>query len=191
MMTTRQLLIRSAARLLDEGGPSAVTLRAVGALAGVSHNAPYKHFADKQDLLAAVAAGELRALTRAMKSAAARRTSATGKVEASAIAYVRWAQAHPARFKLTFGSWEGEHDELADAAATAVESMNKGVSFAASQGALRGDPEQSAALIWALGHGAVDLSLSGHLGKRSRAITPERLVKLLIQTLSESEPPQR
>ena len=55
---TRDTLVAVAAQLLDEGGPEAVTLREVGHRAGVSHNAPYKHFADKEALLAAVAAFE-------------------------------------------------------------------------------------------------------------------------------------
>ena len=60
MASTRARLIEAAAALLEEGGPGAVTLREVGRRVGVSHNAPYKHFADKEDLLAAVAAAELR-----------------------------------------------------------------------------------------------------------------------------------
>jgi AcrR family transcriptional regulator len=58
-MGTRDDLIEVATGLLDRGGVAAVTLREVGRLAGVSHNAPYKHFADKQALLAAVAARDL------------------------------------------------------------------------------------------------------------------------------------
>ena len=57
--TTREALLDAATDLLDEGGPVAVTLREVGHRAGLSHNAPYKHFADKNALLAAVAAREL------------------------------------------------------------------------------------------------------------------------------------
>ena len=51
---TRTLLIDAAADLLDKGGPAEVTLREVGRLAGVSHNAPYKHFDSKEELLSAV-----------------------------------------------------------------------------------------------------------------------------------------
>src|SRR4051812_41063542 len=58
-MGTRETLIDVATRLLDAGGVEAVTLREVGHQAGVSHNAPYKHFANKEALLAAVAAREL------------------------------------------------------------------------------------------------------------------------------------
>ena len=50
--------------LLDEGGVDHVTLREVGRRAGVSHNAPYKHFESKEALLAAIAARELAASAR-------------------------------------------------------------------------------------------------------------------------------
>jgi len=53
---TRRALLDDAAALLDSGGPDAVTLREVGARAGVSRGAPYRHFADKESLLTAVAA---------------------------------------------------------------------------------------------------------------------------------------
>ena len=43
-MNTNERPIAAAAALLDSGGGSPVTLRAVGAAVGVSHNAPYKHF---------------------------------------------------------------------------------------------------------------------------------------------------
>jgi len=53
---TRRALLDQAAALLDRGGPDAVTLREVGARAGVSRGAPYRHFCDKQSLLTAIAA---------------------------------------------------------------------------------------------------------------------------------------
>jgi AcrR family transcriptional regulator len=52
---TRNALLDAASALLDAGGPDAVTLRAVGARAGVSRGAPYGHFVDKEDLLAVLA----------------------------------------------------------------------------------------------------------------------------------------
>ena len=53
---TRRALLDQAATLLDRGGPDAVTLREVGARAGVSRGAPYRHFCDKQSLLTTIAA---------------------------------------------------------------------------------------------------------------------------------------
>lgn len=54
--STRRTLLDDAAALLDSGGPAAVTLRQVGARAGLTRGAPYGHFANKQSLLIAVAA---------------------------------------------------------------------------------------------------------------------------------------
>src|SRR3954454_12005811 len=59
MTSTRDALVDAAAELLTAWGTAAVTLREVGRRAGVSHNAPYKHFADKEELLAAVGARDL------------------------------------------------------------------------------------------------------------------------------------
>src|SRR6476646_11735232 len=53
---TRRALLDAARELLNEGGPHRVTLREVGARADVSRGAAYRHFADKDSLLAAVGA---------------------------------------------------------------------------------------------------------------------------------------
>ena len=160
MLGTRDRLINAAARLLDQGGPGAVTLRAVGAAAGVSHNAPYRHFADKDALLAAIAARELARqganLVQAGGSAIDVRTMLQG--------YVRWAKRYPERFHLTFGRWEREDAELADAAGGARGAFNAAVAAAQTSGELpTGDPERLASLLLALAHGAADLALAGHL----------------------------
>ena len=68
-LSTRDRLAAAAASLLDGGGPDAVTLREVGRMAGVSHNAPYKHFADKSALLAEIATRQLRSLARQLERA--------------------------------------------------------------------------------------------------------------------------
>ena len=161
---TREALISAAARLLDQGGPTAVTLRAVAKAVGVSHNAPYKHFQDKEDLLAAIASREL-----SRPGAAA--TSATDAdpmqaLQRMAQAYVDWAQHHPERFKLTFGPWRSGNEELGEAATAARGRFVATVVRAqAAGGLIAGDPERVTALILALAHGAADLALGGHLSR--------------------------
>lgn len=59
-MTTDKKLIVAAEALLDAGGESAVTLRAVGSAVGVSHNIPYKHFKGRSAPLAQVRASSTR-----------------------------------------------------------------------------------------------------------------------------------
>ncbi|MEM8933179.1 MAG: TetR/AcrR family transcriptional regulator, partial [Acidobacteriota bacterium] len=58
----RAALVDAAARLLEDDGATALSLRSVAREAGVSHTAPYRHFRDKHELLEAVAASGFRAL---------------------------------------------------------------------------------------------------------------------------------
>ncbi len=66
----RRSLIAAAQELLRSGGAEAVTLREAARLAGVSHNAPYRHFASRDALLAALAAeGSGRSAARSTRPA--------------------------------------------------------------------------------------------------------------------------
>src|SRR3954451_22578839 len=68
----RAELLRTAVDLAREQGPSGVVLREVARRAGVSHNAAYRHFADREELLDAPAGAGQDELFRAMSSRAAR-----------------------------------------------------------------------------------------------------------------------
>ena len=78
----REALLEAAIRLIAEVGPTAFTLREVSRRAGVSHNAPYRHFRDRDDLMAAVAAQGFRELTQAMVESAGQRTDAVDRLPA-------------------------------------------------------------------------------------------------------------
>lgn len=176
--TRRESLISAAAQLLDQGGPAAVTLRAVGRAAGVSHNAPYKHFADKDDLLAAIAGRELN------RNGGVDVTPPQSARE-TMLGYVRWARRYPERFKLTFGRWSRGSAELADAANTSRARLVEAVRADQAAGVLpAGDPERVTALLLALTHGAADLALTGHLAKDGKGhADPEDLVEDLFAYL--------
>lgn len=181
MNRTREALIDVAARLLDEGGTDAVTLRQVGHGAGVSHNAPYKHFAGKEALLAAVAARELQGLRTAMERAAEGQRPGDA-LRTVLVDYAAWALRYPARFKLVFGRWSIECDELAEAATAANAAFVDLVAASQRDGELpAGDAVRLAALIRALAHGAADLALAGHLaGERKGAVEPGELIEDLL-----------
>jgi AcrR family transcriptional regulator len=173
----RDTLISVAAKLLDRGGPQGVTLREVGRLAGVSHNAPYNHFADKHALLAAVASRELR-----RETARAGGDRVRAKPQSLMTGYVRWAMRHPERFKLTFGRWTKDNAELKSEAMRARGLLIEAVVAAQAVGDLpSGEPERLASLLWALAHGAADLALAGHLPASGKGrVSAEDLVKDLF-----------
>src|SRR5215207_8044733 len=62
----RDALVRAALDILVNEGPEALTLRGVARAAGVSQAAPYRHFADRRALVAAVAEEGFKRLQRAM-----------------------------------------------------------------------------------------------------------------------------
>lgn len=94
----RAALLRAAGKLLEQAGPAALSVRAAARAAGVSHNAPYRHFPQRESLLAALAAEGFSALGEALQDAGAR-----GGLRARGEAYVRFALARPQRFRLMFG----------------------------------------------------------------------------------------
>ena len=182
MVDTREALIAAARDLLDEGGTRAVTLREVGRRAGVSHNAPYKHFADKEALLAAVAAGELDAYADVLRGAV---SGAPRSLEASMRAYVGRALRFPARFRLVYGRWSVESPELSRAAADASALLIETVVVEQSRGRLPdGPPGRIADLIRSVAHGAIELDLAGHLSKHDDHVTtPQELVEDFVVIL--------
>jgi AcrR family transcriptional regulator len=164
--STREALVMAAAELLDRGGPAAVTLREVGRRAGVSHNAPYKHFESKAALLASIAARELE---RRERTAARDPEPGPDAAHVAMLRYVRWALHHPERFRLTFGPWGIDNSELTEAATHARGRFIRAVQAAQASGRLpEADPERMSALLLASAHGAVQLQLSGHLSRQGK-----------------------
>ncbi|GAB4004133.1 TetR/AcrR family transcriptional regulator [Glycomyces albus] len=185
MSNTRDALVESAAQLLDAGGVEAVTLREVGRLVGVSHNAPYKHFAGKETLLAAIAARELRGLRAAFADSVRREPTPRDALRAVLHGYIEWTQRHPERFKLVFKSWTIDSAELGEAAQQAQSAFVDLVSSGQEAAELPpGDPERLASLLRALAHGAADLALAGHLAAHGKGrAEPGDLVDDLLEHL--------
>ena len=112
---TRSALLGAASGLLEERGIEAVTLRAVGERAGVSRQAPYRHFANKGELLSSMATDYFEALSKRMFEAA----DAVGdepiqRLEAIIKEYVRFALEHPSRYRMMFGSERARRNSPGD-----------------------------------------------------------------------------
>ncbi len=181
----REALLGAAEALLstDAGqaagaAPAAFSLRDVARQAGVSHAAPYHHFANRDELLAAVAARAFEQLGAAMQAGAAAQASPREQLLAIAEAYVRFARSSPARFRLMFGpllATRAQHPALDQAA---------GASFAVLLGAAeRLDARLALPLAltgWSLAHGLSHLLLDqAFAGLPVELPEPELLVRQL------------
>lgn len=181
---TRAALLAAAAALLEQGGMDAVTLRAVGEHAGVSRQAPYKHFADKVELLSVLAAGYFRALQEEVRAAAAGQADPVRRLDAMCGAYVRFSLDAPRRYRLMFGPETRSvlHPQVEEQAyalgvqfVTAVAECQRAGRFTP------GDPLPLASLLYAACHGSVDLLLAGHVKDASGH--PARVLSLLLAQL--------
>ncbi|WP_027284959.1 TetR-like C-terminal domain-containing protein [Rubritepida flocculans] len=155
----RSALLDAADALLDQGGDGAVSLREAARMAGVSATAAYRHFADKEALLAALAARHFAEFGAAL----------AGKpLPEMGPAYVRFALARPGRFRLMFGPLlrrAGGRPPLSEAAGAAFAALNAAA------------PSPEAALrAWALVHGLAHLLLDGAIP----AEDPEAVVARLL-----------
>jgi AcrR family transcriptional regulator len=100
----RRALVDAALALVSEEQDWTFSLREVARRAGVSHNAPYNHFGDKRDLLAAIAAKGFDSLRERLLAASAESDNLKSALVKTAVAYVSFGVENPARYRLMFGS---------------------------------------------------------------------------------------
>jgi AcrR family transcriptional regulator len=162
-------LLKAAAELLEEQGLAGVTLREVARRAGVSHNAPYRHFPDLQSLLAALAADGFR-----MFDARVGGTAGATMGES----YLAFALEHPERFRLMFSGplFYRDHPGLRDAALRSYEGL---VSAFRARSDLP-DPEAAAAAAWSMVHGLAQLLLGGHFARVRGGASMEAFAKRVL-----------
>ncbi len=100
----RRALVEAALELVTEEQDWTFSLREAARRAGVSHNAPYNHFAEKQDLLVAVAATGFEILHDRLRAAVAGIDAADKALLACGRAYIECGLNNPALYRLMFGS---------------------------------------------------------------------------------------
>ncbi|WP_437475978.1 TetR/AcrR family transcriptional regulator [Sorangium sp. So ce1014] len=164
----RRAVLEEALALIEAQGNASFTLREVARRIGVSHAAPYRHFADKRALMTELAVQASAALGAQISAAL---EEAGGELRArflaAGFAYVRFALEHPAPFHVMY-SGEVNVEDPRVAAAT---SQNLGLLLGFIEQAQRagafppGDPMALAVPIWAMHHGLATLAASGALSK--------------------------
>lgn len=156
----RAQLLAAARELLDESGPTGLSLRAIADRAGVAPGTVYYYHADKAALLGDLAADGFRQLAETMRAAYAERDGQTG-LQAIGGAYLTFVREKPQIYELMYQALEAERSpEVAAAEAFAFSVARAAIvdDFSVVHG-----PERSAQIadaIWAWGRGIAAISLS-------------------------------
>jgi len=196
----RRAIVKAALEILRETQSLEFSLRELARRAGVSHNAPYKHFADKRELLAAVSAAGFAMLTKRMAHKTAGLRNSREQLFAMLRAYIDHGVENPALYNLMFGGYLGGPDrsrpaiELAEA--EKAKALLAGVIVAGGLG--RGIPDTSrneqkiaGAILacWSLVHGLTLLLADGLVGPRKKSgALSDSLVQGMLDGLAAELP---
>ena len=166
----RRALLDQALAMIRRGGVDALTLREIGAGVGVSRSALYRHFADKRALLAAVATEGFRTLREQLIAAWEDGGRGRAAFEAMGDAYVRFAIANPAHYRVMFGGAidpKAADRELSIEARGAFQALVDALAALQRRRIVRNDDTlQMARFVWAVVHGVAMLGIDGQLPER-------------------------
>ncbi len=185
----RNALIQAGLELLAEGGVQELDLRKVARRAGVSHAAPYRHFADKQALIAAINEEGFHLLAERIRSTL--REVSVEPVEqllGVALAYVRFAKENPWLMREMFSGLTIERETF-ESLHTASKSVYRLYAEVIRRGQERGkivdgDPTALAGVLWSVLHGLAMLIIENQM--RPYADGPEgteRVTRYTIEVL--------
>lgn len=186
----RQALVQAALRRLEHARAEEVSLRALGRELGVSPRAPYRHFATKEALLAAVAVeGLARFEAFVTPRVAAAGADPVAQLRAIAEAYVLFAVEHPAAFRVMYAPYatvEEHAPDLVRARSDGHRASLDVIVAGQAAGLLRGgDPMQLALALWTSMHGLAVLLTEGQLGRYDRPVDAAKLSSLVSGLLLE------
>jgi AcrR family transcriptional regulator len=172
----RSALIDAGIALAREGGPDSVILREAARTAGVSHSAAYRHFADREALLAEVSRHARSELAAQMRTGVQRAADPISRLGAVGTAYVEFALTQPGLFRAAFGTHPtagGQHKrdssttrkvEAQTDRAEPYEILGEVLDQAQSAGLLDPDRRPGATIAaWSAVHGLASLLVEGPL----------------------------
>ena len=183
----RNTLIEAGVKMLSEQGEAAISMRKLAKEAGVSHNAPYMHFADKEALLVAIAEEGFHILTDYVSQAIADdQEDWMARFHAGCWSYVQFALEHPSHLNLMFREYDHvKYPSLNEVSTGSLVLLRELIDAGQlSRFVIEGESKQIATLIWSLLHG-VSVILAGRkmppvvMGEK----TPQELVDLFVGML--------
>jgi AcrR family transcriptional regulator len=194
----RQALVDAAVALIAEEGFGALSLREVARRAGVTHAAPYRHFADKEALLEAVAVEGFRDMAREMSARIAPLSDPLARLSAAGVAYVMFAVRHPPHFRVMFGPHFTRKLDMPPpeaGEADAFRLLMGCIESAQGAGLMHGGDSRALALTaWSLVHGLASLIVDRQLddsvpGLEAAEAVARMQTRLLIEGLARAPSP--
>jgi AcrR family transcriptional regulator len=176
---TRRALLDAAGALLDTGGPDAVTLREVGARTGVSRSAPYRHFANKETLLTALATNAMNELGDTLERLAIGDDPPEQSLRAALLSLVAIGRARPHLYRLMFTTPAGDPTAAVRAAERTQDLFLDLVGRIVGRQRAR----HYGALLLTTAHGATSFELSGHFVWDKWQTNAEQLIDTMIALL--------
>src|SRR5215216_442566 len=164
----KNALIRAGIQILSKEGIEGLSLRQVAQRAGVSHNAPYSHFPDKQSLIAAISTEGFKQLYSELDNVISScPDDPRRQLQEGAWAYVQFAVNNTDTFKIMFsGVLEKEKDypEFVEISHKTFQRVVDVVRACQQEGILPPNPaELSAVAVWGMVHGMISLLLEGQI----------------------------
>ena len=184
----KNALIKAGVKILAKEGVSGLSLRKVAKQAGVSHAAPYSHFADKQALIAAISTEGFKQLyIRIDEISPANQDDPAALLVETAWAYMQFALNESDRFKLMFSSVLEKEKEYPDFVQYSKQNFSQIVEIVkicqAAKILRAGSPELTTVSVWSAVHGLVMLVLEGQIPHT--VLDLYDLKELLVFTLNQ------
>ena len=168
----RAALIEAGLALLEQRHGDDIALREVARTVGVSATAVYRHFPDKAALLRALAAAGLDRLAQAQRAASDGAGGGTAGFYATGRAYVAFALANPALFRLIFSNPPKQAllDRAPESAPEAFRMLRENAAILEAPGADAAAVDLAALDAWTRVHGLAVLMLDGQIPRDPRLI---------------------
>ena len=178
----RTELLNLAVERLAAVGVEKLSIRALARQAGVSPTAPFRHFPDKQTLLASLAILGFNELAERLMATVGADSPVEERFVDLGAAYFNFARDFPVHYQLMFGAVLGDFSQsqaLQEAAANAYDILDAMLVEIKDNRQLDHDVYVLGGLVWATVHGMASLALNVQTAQRGSDAAPRQAVATL------------